>query len=74
MNISVQLGTALTMALLLGFEFKECEWRIANGPHFCFSCIYTHCGCCGKVDREAAVWAFLVFKGVTTGLPTELTP
>lgn len=71
---SITYEEALTMALLLGFEFKECEWCSGHGAHFCFSCIYTHWGCCGKVDREAAVWAFLVFKGVTTGLPTELTP
>ncbi len=65
---------ALAMAMLLGFEFRECEWCAGHGAHFCFSCIYTHWGCCGRLDREAAVWTFLVFKGITTGLPKDMLP
>lgn len=63
---------ALTMAMLLGFEWQECEWCAGDSAHFCFQCIYTHWGCCGKLDREDAVWTFLVLKGVVTRAPGNL--
>lgn len=60
---------ALTMALLLGFEWSECEWCSGSSSHFCFQCIYTHWGICGRIDREEAVWQFLVLKNVVTHAP-----
>lgn len=58
------------MAALCGFEFQECDWCSNESHHFCFQCIHTHWGdCCGKMDREEAVWSYLFLKGLITHVP-----
>lgn len=61
---------ALTMAMLLGFEWQECEWCHGGAHHLCFQCIHTHWGCCGKTSREEAVWSYLVLKKIVTHAPS----